>query len=95
MKKLQSVCRIQTQKSRWLFLSQFWPLLKQAAFFEAAGTVVEIGSSLNIRNFNQVRLVQIRDTHCIKTSYNDLEKMVFKLETSNQQCIVLQVRGVR
>ena len=46
-----------------IFLSQFWPLLKQATFFQAARAIVDIGSSLHILNFNQVKLVQIRDTH--------------------------------
>jgi hypothetical protein len=32
--------------ARWLFSSQFWPLLKQALFFEAAKAVAKIGSSL-------------------------------------------------
>ena len=32
---------------------------------EAAGAVVKISSSLQTPNFNQVKLVQIRDTHCI------------------------------
>ena len=27
----------------WLFLSHFWPLLKQVVFFEAAGPVENIG----------------------------------------------------
>ena len=34
------------------------------SFFEAAGTVVKIISSLWITNFNQVKLVQILDTTC-------------------------------
>ena len=33
-------------------------------FFEAAGAVMEIGKSLNITIFNQVKIVQSRDTHC-------------------------------
>ena len=45
-KKLQSVSRIYIFDTRWLFLSQFWPLLKQATFLEAAGTVAKISSSL-------------------------------------------------
>ncbi len=32
--------------ARQLFLGQFWPLLKQASFFEAAGAVSKIGSGL-------------------------------------------------
>jgi hypothetical protein len=31
---------------RWLFLSRLWPLLNRALFFEAAGAVSKIGSSL-------------------------------------------------
>ena len=50
-----------------IILSQFWPLLKWATFFEAAGAVVEISSSLRIMNCNQVKLAQILDTHCRNT----------------------------
>ena len=52
---LQSVSQIYTYEMRWLFLSQFWPLLKQASFFEAAGAVVKISSSqkqTTIMNFS-------------------------------------------
>ena len=42
----QSVSRMKINEARWLFLIQFWPLLKQASFFEAAGTLSRIGSSL-------------------------------------------------
>ena len=45
------------------FLSNFWPLLNRASFSEAAGAVVEISSSLQITNLNQVKLAQIRETH--------------------------------
>ncbi len=31
-----------------LFLSQFWPHLKQAPFFEATGAVAKIGPSLKL-----------------------------------------------
>ncbi len=34
-----------SQVARRLFLSQLWPLLKQAPFFEAAEAVAKIGSS--------------------------------------------------
>ena len=34
--------------------------------FEAAGAVVEISSSLQNLNRNQVKLAQIRETHCRK-----------------------------
>jgi len=37
---IQSVSRIKINEARWLFLSRFWPLLNQASFLEAAGTVV-------------------------------------------------------
>ena len=37
--------------------------MKQASFFEAAGADVKIRSSLQITNFNQVKLVQIHDMH--------------------------------
>jgi len=37
---LQSVWWIYIYKASWLFFSQFWPLLKQASFLEAAGAVV-------------------------------------------------------
>ena len=39
-------------------------LLKQASFFEAARVALKISSSLWISNFNQVKLVQIREKHC-------------------------------
>ena len=42
----------------------FESILKQATFFEAARAVVKIGSSLNNTKFNQVKLVQMCDTHC-------------------------------
>ena len=66
--------------ARWLFLSQFWPLLKQASFFEAAGAVAKIGSSLWITNSNQVKLAQIRDTHCrrIKPGCNPTKSNLVK-----------------
>ena len=34
---IHSVSRIKAIETRWLFSSHFWPLLKQASFFEAAG----------------------------------------------------------
>ncbi len=45
-----------------IFLSQFWQLLNQASFLEAAGAVVEIGFSSKPNHHNQVLLVQIRET---------------------------------
>ena len=48
---------------RWLFSSQFWLLLKRASVFWAAGAV-EFSSSLRSSNCNQVKLAQIRETHC-------------------------------
>ena len=38
--------------------------LEESNIFEAAGALGEIGSSLNITNFNQVKLVQIHNTQC-------------------------------
>ncbi len=38
--------RIYIIESRWLFLGQFWPHLKQVLFLEAAGAVLKIGSIL-------------------------------------------------
>ena len=49
----------------------FESLLKQATFFEAAGAILEIGLSLNITNFNQVKVLQIRDTHCSTLQQGD------------------------
>ena len=37
-----------------------------SAIFDAAGAVVEISSSLQITNCDQVKLVQILDTRCIR-----------------------------
>jgi len=54
-------------RTRWLFLSHFWPLLKRAMFFGAAGTEVEISLSLQSSNRNQVKIAQIREIHCRKT----------------------------
>ena len=51
------------KQSEMTFLSNFWPLLNRASFSEAAGAVVEISSSLQITNLNQVKLAQIRETH--------------------------------
>ena len=39
-------------------------ILATSSIFEAAGAGVEIGWSLNITNFNQVKIVQIPDTSC-------------------------------
>jgi hypothetical protein len=47
---------------RWSFLSQFWPLLKQAQFFEAAGAVAKINSSLKFNHRKQIYLAQISET---------------------------------
>ena len=43
------------------------------SFFEAAGAVLKISLSLQITNFNQVKLAQICETHCITVdaAYND------------------------
>ena len=35
--------------TRWLFLSHFWPLLKQTSFFEAAGAIEKMDLSLKLR----------------------------------------------
>ena len=40
-------------EERWLFLSRFRPLLKRASFFEAAGAVAKIGSSLKLNHHLQ------------------------------------------
>ena len=45
---VQSVSRIWINKAKWLFSSQFWPLLKQVSFFETAGAVVEISSTYKL-----------------------------------------------
>ena len=37
---------------------------EESVIFEAAGEVVKISASLRITNFNQLKFVQIRDTHC-------------------------------
>ena len=58
----------------WLFSSRFWPLLKKASFLEAAGAVVEISSCLRSSNRNQVKLAQIRETHCTMC-IRDLDKL--------------------
>jgi len=50
---LQSVPRILIYEARWLIFSQFWPLLKQEWFFEAAGAVVKIDSSQKLNHFKQ------------------------------------------
>ena len=49
---LQSVTRIKTNKRGDYLLSHFWPLLKQMSFFEAAGAVAKIGSSLKSNHHN-------------------------------------------
>jgi len=43
---LQSVSRILINDVRWLYLGQFWPLLNQAVFLEAARAVLKIGFNL-------------------------------------------------
>jgi len=41
-------------KAIWLFLSFYWPLLKRASFYEAAGVVVKIGLSLKPNHLYQI-----------------------------------------
>ena len=56
-------------------MSQFWPRLKQALYFEAAQVVVKLACALNLTTkskVNQVKHVQILDTHC-RTLLNDLK----------------------
>jgi len=49
--KVQRELQIKIYNARWLFWSQFWPPLKRASFYDAAGAVSKIGSSLK-PNFN-------------------------------------------
>ena len=51
---LQTVSRRLTNEVSWLFLSQFWPLLKWASYFETARAVVKIGSGLKPNHQKQV-----------------------------------------
>ena len=47
-------------------------------FLKAAGAVVKISSSLKVTNPNQVKLAQIRETHCIiNDTYNN--KILFQV----------------
>ena len=66
---LQSVSRTTINTARWLFLIYFWPIFElNIIFFEVAWSVVKIGLSQNqtdIIKFNQVMLVQIRETLCM------------------------------
>ncbi len=49
--------------SKMIFWSQFWPLLKQASFLEAAGAVSKISLSLKSNHNWQIKLAQIDETH--------------------------------
>ena len=49
----------------WLFLSHFWPLLTWAKLIWAVGQLPKISLILKPNQLNQVKLVQIPDTHCI------------------------------
>ncbi len=42
--------------SRWLLTIQFWPLLKQTSFPEAAGGVAKIGFSLKLNTIGKFGL---------------------------------------
>ena len=55
------------REANGLFLRHFWPLLERAIFFKAAGVVAKIGSNLKSNHQSQIKLLQIPDTHCIKT----------------------------
>ena len=66
--------RIYTFQPRWLFSSHFWRLSKWMPFFEAAGAVVKIASSLKPNHHNQVKLAQIRDTLCRKKVMQNFTK---------------------
>ena len=46
------------------FFESILATFEVSVIFEAAGAVAKIGSSLRITNSNQVKLAQIRDTHC-------------------------------
>ena len=59
-------------RNEMIILSHFWLLLKWASFFEAAGAVAKIGSSLKP---NHHTLVEIRETHCIKDLDGTLVKV--------------------
>jgi len=54
-------------KDRRKFLCHFRPRLERAVIFEAAWKTAKISLSLK-PNHNQVKLVKIPDTHCIKAS---------------------------
>ena len=56
VKNIQNVSQIKINEARWLFLSQFWPLLKHASLIEAAGAVVKISSSLWITIWTKLSL---------------------------------------
>ena len=63
-KKIHSVSRFYINEPRWLFLSQFWPLLNQASFYKAAGAVLKIGLSLKPNHHLQFQLAQISEVLC-------------------------------
>ena len=52
----------------WVTFDHFW---SKHHFFEAAGALVEISSSLQSSNHNQVKLAQIRETHCRPLSHKN------------------------
>ena len=56
--------RFRLMKRDDYFWVNFDHFRKRASFFKAAGAVVEISSSLQITNFNQVKPAQICETHC-------------------------------
>ena len=47
-----------------IILKSILTTFEASIIFEAAGAVVEISLSLQITNFNQVKLAQIFDMHC-------------------------------
>ena len=76
--------------AKWLLSCHFWPLLMWATFYSEDHLLPEIGSSLKPNN--QVKLLQISDTHCRKWMFlyfwwNRL-KMYFSYLNSRKRCIL-------
>ena len=53
-------------EARWLFLSHFWPLLKQVSFFEASGAVVKPMRSYK-EYVARVRTPKIKNNNNVQT----------------------------
>ena len=70
-------CRL--NKARWLSFESFLTTFEASSIFEAVGAQAKIGLTLKPNHLNQIKLVQIPDTHSrICNSLEWLSKIRFK-----------------